>query len=62
MLIQVETDNDAFISDDDLALDNYMLAEQLSRIFRSIVSKVRNGTDAGKELDTNGNVVCRWEV
>ena len=62
MLIRVETDNAAFVGDDDLAIENYILAEQLQSIFNSIISKVKAGTVAGKELDINGNIVCSWEV
>lgn len=61
MKIHIKTDSAAFHSDDDL-LDNYMMAEQLSGIFRSITNRVREGDESGKELDINGNVVCHWEV
>lgn len=61
MKIHIKTDNAAFHSDDDL-LDKYMMAEQLSGIFRNIINKIREGNDSGKELDINGNVVCYWEM
>lgn len=62
MLIKIETDNAAFTSDDGLAIENYILAEQLQSIFNSIISKVKTGTVCGKEFDINGNIVCDWEV
>lgn len=61
MKIHIKTDNAAFHSDDDL-LNKYMMAEQLSGIFRNIINKIREGNDSGKELDINGNVVCHWEM
>ena len=61
MNIHINTNNSAFHSEDEL-LDNYIMAEQLSGIFRNITNHIREGCDSGKELDVNGNVVCHWEM
>lgn len=62
MNIKVDTCGAAFHSEDDEVLDNYMMAEQLNAIFRSIIDKIRDGGNRGRELDVNGNIVCEWEV
>lgn len=62
MNISINTDGAAFHSEGDLVLDSYIMAEQLSAIFRNIIFKVREGYESGNELDINGNEVCQWEI